>query len=56
MEPENAEALADALRSLLEEPERRRAMGEAGRRKVESEFSIERIAESHLRLFDDLVG
>lgn len=54
VEPENAEALADALRSLLEDPEQRRAMGDAGRRKVESEFSIERIAGSHLRLFEEL--
>jgi glycosyltransferase involved in cell wall biosynthesis len=36
--PGDAAALAEALRGLAEDPARRRAMGEAGRRKVEADF------------------
>ena len=35
--PADPEALADALRTLLREPERRRRLGEAGRRRAEAE-------------------
>jgi len=52
--PENAEALAEALRSLVVDPDKRLAMGDAGRLKVESEFSIELVAASHWRLFEGL--
>ncbi|MBI4589247.1 MAG: glycosyltransferase [Candidatus Rokubacteria bacterium] len=50
--PENPVALADAIAALLADPERRR-MGEAGRRRVLKEFSmqpmIERTAEVYRR-------
>ena len=48
--PESAAALADALIALLADPERRRAMGEAGRARVAARFSIDRIAAEHLAL------
>ena len=38
--PENAPALADAMRSLLTDPERALRMGERGREKVRREFDI----------------
>jgi glycosyltransferase involved in cell wall biosynthesis len=40
-------ALAVALRQLLAAPERRRAMGEAGRRKVERELTWDAVAARH---------
>jgi len=44
--PADAGALADALSTLLAEPERRAAMGEAGRRRAESEFSVDRMLDA----------
>ena len=38
--PADAQALARAMRSLLESPDRARAMGERGRRKVRAEFEL----------------
>lgn len=48
--PESASALAEALLALLLDPELRRSLGEAGRRRVEERFSIERIVDRHLAL------
>ena len=48
--PESATALADALVTLLADPELRLRMGEAGRRRVEELFAIERGADRHLAL------
>src|SRR5262249_3307495 len=49
VEPENAELLADALERLITNPALRNSMGMAGRRRVESRFSPERMAENFLR-------
>lgn len=52
--PRDAGALADALAELIRDPALRRAMGEAGRRRVATEFDIEKIVGDYLRLWDDL--
>jgi glycosyltransferase involved in cell wall biosynthesis len=41
--PDDPAALADAAAALLGDPERRRRMGEAGRERVEREFSVSRM-------------
>jgi glycosyltransferase involved in cell wall biosynthesis len=41
VEPEAPEKLAQALETLIREPARRRALGEAGRRRVAENFSLE---------------
>jgi glycosyltransferase involved in cell wall biosynthesis len=43
--PRNPAALADAIRSLAADPRRRAAMGEAGRRRVEQDFTTARMIE-----------
>ncbi len=43
-------ALADAIETLLRDPERRRELGAAGRAAVEQKFSAERMAANFLRL------
>jgi glycogen synthase len=45
VEPARPEVLADALNRVLADPERARAMGQAGRRRVEAHFSWASIAE-----------
>jgi glycosyltransferase involved in cell wall biosynthesis len=42
---QNPAALAQALRELLEQPERRVRMGQAGRRQVEENYTWEQVAE-----------
>jgi glycosyltransferase involved in cell wall biosynthesis len=48
----DAAALADAIRALLESPERRRALGEAARREVAARFGWDRVAERFERVYD----
>lgn len=52
--PKNPKALALALKSLLEDPERRSAMGLESRRIVENRFSLNRVISEHLALYDEL--
>ncbi|HSL81291.1 MAG TPA: glycosyltransferase family 4 protein, partial [Thermoanaerobaculia bacterium] len=52
--PEDAAALARALAELAADPERARRMGDAGRRRVETEYAIPRIAAAYLDLWGEL--
>lgn len=45
VQPHSAEAVADALHTLLGDPARRKAMGQEGRRIMQQEFSLERMLE-----------
>lgn len=49
--PADADALAAALRRLLEDREARRTLGEAGRARVRERFSVERMAADTLDLY-----
>lgn len=50
------EALADALIGLLADPERRAALGAAGRRRFLEEFTADRMVEGTLRVLEELAG
>jgi glycosyltransferase involved in cell wall biosynthesis len=52
----DADALASALIRLLRDPQLARSMGEAGRRRVEDHFSVERFVRAVEGLYDDLRG
>lgn len=54
--PADERGWLDALRTLLGSEDRRRAMGEAGRAKVERLFSMARIAEHTADLYEELAG
>jgi glycosyltransferase involved in cell wall biosynthesis len=54
--PMSAEDVAAALLDLLESPAERTAMGDAGSRRFEAEFSLERWAERLRSLYDDVIG
>jgi phosphatidylinositol alpha-1,6-mannosyltransferase len=52
VDPRSPEAVADAVSRLLDDPDRARAMGRAGRAWVEEEWSWTRIATTFDRLLD----
>jgi glycosyltransferase involved in cell wall biosynthesis len=54
-EPNNAAALADAIDSLLNDPTRAQALGQAGRQAVEKEFSAAQMATRLLAAFEPLM-
>lgn len=54
--PEQPEALAEAIVALLEDAERAREMGRAGRRRVEEQFTVDRMVEQHLQLYERLLN
>jgi rhamnosyl/mannosyltransferase len=54
--PQNPEALAAALRQLLEHPEQRRAFGAAGRRRVEQAFTREEMLRRTLAFYEEALG
>ena len=56
VEPEDVAGLAAALVALLENRERARAYGEAGRELLERKFSIEVVTREYLELWQELLG
>lgn len=52
----DVEALAASIRSLLDEPERARAMGRAGRQRVERHFSLARAMREYADLYESLAA
>ena len=51
---QDAEALAGAIQRLIEDPELRRSMSQAGRELAESEFAIEKVVDAHLEIYKSL--
>lgn len=52
----NASALADAIQTLVEAPERRLSMGKAGRKLAEEAFSIDRVVNQHMAIYEELLA
>jgi glycosyltransferase involved in cell wall biosynthesis len=52
--PGEPEELSEAIITLLAVPERSRQMGKNGRRRVEERFSLDRIAEEYIKLYQEL--
>ena len=51
----DSEALANAIQDLIENPNKRKAMGIAGRKLAEEEFKIENIVDAHLKIYNYLL-
>jgi len=56
VEPADVSALADAVRTVLADPERARQMGNAGRMKVQREFSLDRMIHRNVLLYERLLS
>jgi glycosyltransferase involved in cell wall biosynthesis len=54
--PDNASALANSITRLLEHPDLARSMGQAGRRHVQENFSLERTASAYEGIYQRLVN
>jgi glycosyltransferase involved in cell wall biosynthesis len=54
--PRDAHALSAALVELLGDPARRREMGERARTRMVAEFSLERVVESTMAVYRELLG
>lgn len=52
----DAPALAAAIRRLIDDPDRRRAMGAEGRALAERAFDVRHVVAEHLAIYDDLAG
>jgi glycosyltransferase involved in cell wall biosynthesis len=48
-------SLAKKTRLILDDPNRRRQMGEAGGRRVQERFSVDSLARAHVRLYQSLM-
>jgi glycosyltransferase involved in cell wall biosynthesis len=54
-EPNNAEALAETIETLLLDPEQARKLGEQGRKAVREKFNIEQTARDLMRIYEELI-
>jgi len=52
--PQNSEELAKYLRKLIDSPELRKKMGVASRKKAERDFSIDKVVETHIRIYREM--
>jgi len=50
----NSQALAKAIKKLIQQPQLRSEMGKAGRELAKQEFAIEKIVEQHLSVYEEL--
>ncbi len=56
VEPESPNMLADAIAQLLLDPAKRTRLGSAGRLRIETEFSTQRMAERVEKLYAELIA
>ena len=52
----DSEALADAIRNLLQNPQKSIKMGEAGRELAEQNYSIDKVCKKHIKIYKDLLS
>jgi glycosyltransferase involved in cell wall biosynthesis len=54
--PEDVDALARALETLIDDEDRRRQMGAAGQQRMQKEFSIDTMADKHVALYESVLN
>ena len=53
--PRNPKAISDAIITLARDPEARKRLGAAARKRVEEEFSIDKCVKAHVDLYEDML-
>lgn len=56
IEPKNISQLTEALKKLIDDKELRIRMGKAAREKAEKEFSIDKVVDTHLKIYNELLN
>lgn len=54
--PEDPNAIAQKIRTLFENPDLRRTLGDAARNRIATHFSVEKSIDKHLGFFEELLG
>ncbi len=54
--PEDADALADAIGRIIDHPDLGRQFGEAGRVRMQNEFSIDTMADRHVAMYESVLN
>lgn len=54
--PQSPEELAEAIKALIADPEKRHAYGAAGRKRVEEDFHVDSVVERTIAVYDQLLG
>jgi glycosyltransferase involved in cell wall biosynthesis len=54
--PENVDELTDAISRFIDEPHLGRRFGEAGRRRMRNEFSIDKMVDDHIALYESVLN
>ena len=53
--PEDAGALRQAIARLMNDQELRSRLGQAGKKRMQNEFSIDTMAEEHVALYESVI-
>ena len=54
--PEDVDELRDAIAALIDDDDRRDQMGQAGRARMQKEFSIDTMADKHVALYENVLN
>ena len=54
--PGDVRVLQKALALMIEEPDMRQELGQAGRQRMQEEFSVDKMVESHIELYKSLLN
>lgn len=53
---QDAQALADAILYLIDNPDKRKSMGSSGRKLAEAAFDVNKVVERHIEIYHELLG